>query len=216
MSRRRFSPLTVAALAAAVLAVLGGVVVATRLGHYLVVSDPLASSDAIVVLDGRTPARELEAAALYERGLAPRVIVSLPRDLLPEAARQLSGLPASQEQAVRVLRHRGVPAEAIVRMPTVVDNTEQELAVDFEYAQQQGFRRLIVVTSPPHTRRVRIVWNARYQADVAALVHPTPYDPFDAARWWHSRYSLEAAVHEAGGIVNFLLGSPLPTFQRRS
>ncbi len=42
-------------------------------GAWLVVADPLVVSDAIFVLEGRTPEREVEAAALYHRKLAPIV-----------------------------------------------------------------------------------------------------------------------------------------------
>lgn len=71
---------------------------------------------------------------------------------------------------------------------------------------------MILVTSPVHTRRVRTIWNARQSGAIAALVHPTPYETFDARRWWRSRYGVEAAAHELFGIAHFRLGSLLPTF----
>ena len=71
---------------------------------------------------------------------------------------------------------------------------------------------MIIVTSPSHTRRVRMIWDARHGATLAALVHPTPYETFDARRWWRSRHGVAAVIHEVGGIVNFRLGSLLPTF----
>ncbi len=132
-----------------------------RLGLFLVVADPLQPSDAIFVLEGKTPAREVEAAALYRRGLAPRIVVAHARDPMP-LARRLSGEPTPQERAVRALAHLGVPPEAVVRLTREAENTQQELAADFEYARAQGFRRVILVTSPVHTRRVRVIWRARY------------------------------------------------------
>jgi uncharacterized SAM-binding protein YcdF (DUF218 family) len=183
-------------------------------GLYLVAGDALAPSDAIVVLDGMTPAREVEAALLYRQRLAPVVMVARARDPSP-LARRLAGEPGPQERSVRALEHAGVPRRAIARMDRTVENTAQELQVDFEHARAQGFRRVILVTSPEHSRRVRIMWNARHQATVPALIHPTPYDTFDAANWWRSRRSLERGLHELGGILHYRVGSPLPTFDRR-
>ncbi|HKX05958.1 MAG TPA: hypothetical protein VJX71_25930, partial [Methylomirabilota bacterium] len=45
-------------------------------GHVLVVEDPGAPSDALVVVAGGTPGREARAAALFRSGAAPRVLVS--------------------------------------------------------------------------------------------------------------------------------------------
>jgi uncharacterized SAM-binding protein YcdF (DUF218 family) len=183
-------------------------------GSYLVVADQLERSDAIFVLAGTGPTRLVEAASLYRRGLAPVVVLSLPPDTV-RVARELAGEPAPQERALRALVHAGVPRPAIARLDRVVENTDEELGVDFDYARAQGFRRVILVTSPQHTRRVRMIWDARFQTALPALVHPTPFDEFDAARWWRSSRSLEKVFYELAAIAHFWLGRPLPTHDRR-
>ena len=103
-------------------------VVATRwLGPWLVVSEPLGHSDVIFVTDGQTPQRELEGAALFLEGWAPRVAITLPRNTLSDEVRRLADDPLPQERASRVLLRRGVPDAAIVRLGRIVDNTLQEL-----------------------------------------------------------------------------------------
>jgi uncharacterized SAM-binding protein YcdF (DUF218 family) len=197
------------------LAIIAAIVVgAPALGLFLVVADHLAPSDAIFVLDGGTPARELEAAALYHRRLAPRVLIAMPREPLDGVTRRLAGQRSAQEHAAWVLQHVHVPPTAIVRLKTVVENTEEELQVDHAHARAQGWRRIIIVTAPYHTRRVRLMWDRRYQRDVRALVYPTSYEDFDPARWWRSRRSLEATAHEVFGMLNYLVGTPLPTYDR--
>src|SRR6266704_1664987 len=168
------------------------------LGAALVVTDALQPSDAIFVLDGVTPVRELEAASLYRLGYAPRVVVARGRDAI-SVARQVSGEPSRQERAVRVLVHVGVPVAAV-----------------FAFATKQGLRRVILVTSANHTRRVRVIWNSRYERRIPALVYPTSWEAYDARRWWASRRTMEETIHEALGIVHFMLGSPLPTFDPKS
>ena len=184
------------------------------LGPWLVVDEPLARSDVIFVTDGKTPQRELEGAALFLEGWAPRVALTLPREPISEDVRRLAGEPAQQEHSARILRRRGVPEAAIVRLERMVDNTEQELQADFDYARGQGFRRVIIVSSPYHTRRIRVIWRSRFEAEIPAVVRVTRYGPVDPARWWRSRRSLEEISHEVFGITNFLLGNPIPTFDR--
>jgi uncharacterized SAM-binding protein YcdF (DUF218 family) len=212
MRRPTARTLLVLLVVAAIVVALGAAAL-PAVGRYLVVADPLVPSDAVFVLSGKTPARELEAAQLYRRGLAPRVVLTRGRDPIAQA-RALAGEPTPQERAALALQHTGVPPSAIVRLTTVVDNTEQELRVQSEYARAQGFRRVILVSSPAHTRRVRVIWNARYEAVVPALVHPTAFERYEPERWWRSRAWLEDGLHELIGIGHFLVGSPLPTYSR--
>src|SRR3989442_9975120 len=164
---RRGAPLRLRGLFTALL-VLG----VRAVGPFLVVADRLEPSDAIIVLEGGTPAREVEAAVLYRRELAPVVVLALARDPFP-VARQLAGEPILQERAARALEYAGVPRHAIVRLERQAGNTPPELQVDFPHAPPPGFRRLFFVTSPQHTRRVRVILNARDQARIPGLVHPT-------------------------------------------
>jgi uncharacterized SAM-binding protein YcdF (DUF218 family) len=203
---RRLIPLLVVTVIAAAVVVPGF----PALGTWLVVADPLAPSDAIFVLEGKTPAREVEAAALYHRRVAPLVAISHARER-GTLARHLAGQPSGQDVAHAALRHLGVPERAILRLQPEVDNTEEELDVIADVARARGFRRIVLLSSPSHTRRIRMIWDARPRP-ATALVHPTSYETWDAPRWWRSRHGVESMVHELGGMANFRLGSVLPTF----
>src|SRR5439155_14400351 len=104
---------------------------------------------------------------------------------------------------------------AIVRLTQEVESTREELQEDFNYALANKFRRVILITSPYHTRRVRTIWDFQYESMMAALVSPTPFEPFDPDRWWRSRHELELSVHELLGVAHFLVGSPLPRYSPR-
>ena len=214
LPRSRRLALTLGVLGLVSLAVVVGA--ARWLGPWLVVNEPLARSDVIFVTDGKTPQRELEGAALLLEGWAPLVALTLPRDPVSEDVRRMAGEPTPQEQGSRILRRRGVPETAIVRLERIVENTEEELQVDCDYARARGFRRVIIVSSPYHTRRIRVIWRSRFEAEIPAIVRVTRYEPVDPARWWRSRRSLEEISHEVFGVANFLLGSPIPTFDRGS
>ena len=190
-----------------------GAIALPAVGVFLVVADRLEPSDAIFVLDGRTPERELEAAALYHGHYARLIVLTLPSDPVPPFAYQLAGAPSRQERAAVVLEHAGVPSSAIVRLRRIVENLDQELEADFAFARSKGFRRVILVTSAPHTRRVKLIWQARFGRAPPARVYPTPWEAYAPERWWQSRRYLEWTAQEIAGIAHFYLGSPLRTFE---
>jgi uncharacterized SAM-binding protein YcdF (DUF218 family) len=187
---------------------------AREVGPWLVVVDPLVKSDAIFVLDGKSPHRELEGAVLFREGWAPRVVISRPRSDLAEDVRRAFDLPPEREGLIRLLQRAGVPERAIIALDPIVDNTLQELQVDFEYARAHGFRRVIIVSSPYHTRRVRLIWRTRFEREIPAVIRATRYEPVESTRWWRSRRSIEDVIHEIAAIAHFYLGSPIPTFDR--
>jgi uncharacterized SAM-binding protein YcdF (DUF218 family) len=214
MTARRSRRLLLALVVCGLVPLVVAVAALRWLGPWLVVNEPLVRSDVIFVTDGQTPERELEGAALFLEGWAPRVALTLPRDRLSEEVRRLAGDDAPQDHASRVLRRRGIPEAAIVRLDRIVENTLQELHVGFDYARARGFRRVIIVSSPYHTRRIRLIWGSRFEHEIPAIVRATRYEPVDPSRWWRSRRPLEDVVHEVFGLTNFLLGSPIPTFDR--
>jgi uncharacterized SAM-binding protein YcdF (DUF218 family) len=202
-------------LALCVLAlVVGHFLLARAVGAWLVAVDPLVKSDAILVLDGKTPHRELEAVMLFRAGWAPRIIISHPRSDFPEEARREFELAPQQDGVLRLLRNAGVPQTTIVRLDPIVDNTLQELAVAFDYARGQGFHRIIIVSSAFHTRRIRFIWRTRFERELPAVIRATRYEMVDPTRWWRSRRSIEDVTHEIAAIAHFFLGSPIPTFDR--
>jgi len=214
MTRRR-KAVVAALIVVAVLIVVGIAChrpLLTLAARVLVVDDRPAHADAIVVLAGATPEREAKAAALYREGWAPRVVIS--RQALPENVRALLGLGVRsldlQEEAQLALETYGVPADRIVPLADPVSTTESELALVHRTAQALGYRRVILVSSPFHTRRVKLIWSRAGGERIEGLVVPTGNEEFTVEGWWRKRRVAEAALHEYLGIVMIYLGlSPL-------
>jgi len=204
--------LVVAALVLVALAVVAHGPALRLIGRALVVEDPVAKADAIVVVAGGTPSREDAAAALFREGLASNVVLSNPftpdrvRDLITMGVRRFD----YQGEARVVLEHRGVPAEAIVALPQSVKTTEAELKVVGELARSRGWRRVILVTSPQHSRRVKLAWSRQAPADIQSIVRVAQDDDFLDGDWWRQRRAAEAVLHEYLGLAAIYLGiSPL-------
>ena len=207
-ARRR---LAVAALLVAALLVLA--IAAHRpalrlIGQALVVEDVLAPADAVVVVAGGVPTREAAAAGLYKRGLAPLVVLS--NNFTPARVRELIALGARrldyQGESRLVLEKHGVPPDALVALSVPVKTTEAELRLVAEAARARGWRRVILVTSPLHSRRVKLVWTREASGAIEGLVAVVKEDDFPADGWWRKRRQAEAVLHEYLGLAAIYLG----------
>jgi uncharacterized SAM-binding protein YcdF (DUF218 family) len=204
----RARDLAVAALVVIALVVVGHGPVLRLIGRALVVEDPVAKADAIVVVAGGTPSREEAAARLFREGLAPDVVLS--NQFTPDRVRQLITMGARrfdyQGESRVVLEQRGVPAQAIVALSQPVKTTEAELKVVGEAARSRGWRRVILVTSPQHSRRVKLVWSRQAPADIESIVRVAQDDDFLDGDWWRKRREAEAILHEYLGLAAIYLG----------
>jgi uncharacterized SAM-binding protein YcdF (DUF218 family) len=211
MSRRRraVSGVLTALVLLGAAAVLAHGPILRSVGRALVVEDPLGRADAIVVVAGGTPSREAAAAALFREGWAPRIILS--NQFTPERVRELIALGIRrvdlQGEARLALEKHGVPAAAIVALGEPVRITETELRLVRETAQARGYRRVILVTSPLHTRRVRLIWAREARGQIEGLVVGARRgEEFAVDGWWRHRRMAEGVLHEYLGLLAIYLG----------
>ena len=205
-----------------VLVALCGLIVLLALGHQpilrlvaaaLVVEDPLEPADAIVVVAGGTPSREALAATLFREGWAPRLIIS--RAFTPAQVRELNALGVRpldlQGESRLALEKYGVAPNRIIALGAPVKTTEPELRLVHQVARADGYRRVILVTSPPHTRRVKLIWSRENrESRIDGIVAAAPNEDFAVDGWWRQRRAAEALLHEYLGLLAiYLRVSPL-------
>lgn len=193
----------------AILVVLAGAAaVFLGVGRWLVVEDPLVHSDAIVVLSGRLPERALEAARLYKGGYADQVWISPP----PSPAEELKAMHISYVGEdfynEKVLIVKGVPPDSIRILDEPDVNTEEEVRQIAATLRSAQLHSVIIVTSKPHTRRVRTIWRKLAGSDLRMIVRYPEDDIYDGARWWrHTRDGLDV-MRETLGLLNAWAGFP--------
>jgi uncharacterized SAM-binding protein YcdF (DUF218 family) len=176
-------------------------------GSNLSIEDPLTEADVIVVVAGRAPFQERAAADLYLQGWAPRVLISRaknPPGVEALVAMGVRPLDLQAESRAALLRF-GVPANAVVALSEPVRITEEELAVVQREARARSWRRLILVSSPEHTRRVKTIWYGRGPRDMGVIVRGSPYGRPEGV-WWRDRRLAEAVLHEYLGLAAIYLG----------
>lgn len=181
------------------------------LGAWLVVEDPLSSARAVVALGGELPFRAMEAASIYRQGWTSEVWLTRPPQDAGQAALRQLGIQVPNEEAYNraVLERLGVPVTAIRVLSRPAQNTAQEVQVIAEELQQAGGGQVILVTSKPHSRRVRATWRALIGETPHVIVRYATSDPYDADGWWrHTRDAL-AVSREVFGLLNVWAGFPV-------
>ena len=207
MRRRPLLTTLVAVLALLALAGLAHRPLLRAAGHALVVEDAGRPADAIVVVAGGTPGREARAAALFQAGGAPQVLVS--RQFMPTRVQTLHDLGIRpldfQGESVAALERFGVPRNAIVTLNEPVEITETELRQVVAAAKARGWRRVTLVTSAFHARRVRLIWSREAAGAVEAGIAVTPDECSTEDGWWRRRRCSEAVLHEYLGLFALYL-----------
>jgi uncharacterized SAM-binding protein YcdF (DUF218 family) len=179
-----------------------------HLGTWLVVQDPLAAADVIVVLSGRMPFRALEAARLYAQKIAPAVWITKPLGAGEDLATMNIPFVGEEAYSQKVLVAKDVPAPAIQILPDPILNTQQEIAEIGRIARQSHVQTVVIVTSSPHTRRVRTIWNRLVGDSPRLIVRHSLDDSFDAAHWWRNTQDALDVVREWLGLANAWAGFP--------
>lgn len=139
-------------------------------------------ADAIVILGGDEGDRALRALELYRGGYAPTLVLTGLE--YGEAAP-----PAALTWRADFLEARGVPRSAL-RFEVDSKNSYTEATNILALMRQQGWSAVIVVSDPPHMRRLAWTWGRLFAGSgldfVLVASNPQWWSPGD---WWRDEKS---------------------------
>jgi len=170
-------------------------------GRFLVVADLLQPADAVVPLGGGGVGRVAQAAVLVEDGYATWLVAT-------DAEIDLPGIRDSYSELVRQeAQWQGVAPERILVAPGVVETTCDEALAVRTLAQEQGWRSLLIVTDPFHTRRARLTFRTVFRGTgIIVAVRPVEDAEYDPEAWWHSADGLRDTWTEYAKLALYFLG----------
>ncbi len=157
-------------------------------------------SDAIVVLSGGTPQREVEAADLYLAGWAPRVLMTVESETDAVDVLRKRGIPVEThiELRRRILHSLGVPDSSVTMLDqTRATSTKMETELVKDWVVANSARRIIVVTSPFHTARASLIFRRSLREQgTEVLARPASHEAFEPNGWWRHREQLRNGFFE--------------------
>jgi hypothetical protein len=172
-------------------------------GELLIAGDSTpAHVDAAIVLQGSIAAESVRiggAIDLLQRGVADRVLVSVPKESywgqsVPPIARSYLERNYGRDLATRV---------DFCETSGDVNSTAQEAQAIGPCIQQHHWQSVVIVTSNYHTRRAGMIWRRMARHD-AATIHvwvEGVTDPEFQQPWWRHRQSAKIFVMESAKLV---------------
>ena len=177
----------------------------------LVVNEPLASADVIVVAVDADGGGVLEAADLVHSGVAKRVAVfsELADNMVQrEFARRGVSYEDEADRSTRQLNELGV--DDVERIPRSVSGTEDEGPVLADWCDQHQFRSVIVVSSSDHSRRLRRgLRRAMKGHPTKVTVRCARYLVFDPDRWWETHDGVRIEIEEIEKLLLDVVRHPI-------
>ncbi len=175
-------------------------------GYWLQLAENPRPADAIIVLAGSFE-RSLYAADLYQQHYAPRIYLSIPAHETLAGQLEALGIVLPDEVDIhkQILLKKGVPARDTLTFGHGSLSTAQEAAALKTQFAHPG-ASLLVVTSPYHTRRAKLILERAFaDTGISITVVATPYEEFHKD-WWRSQASARNTVLELAKIAYYYAG----------
>lgn len=164
-----------------------------------IIDEPPPTADAVVVPGGGVESRPFAAARLHAAGKAARVVFFR---VAPSTTTELGLAPTEQELTRRVLVRCGVRPDRMVEIGDDVASSRDEALAVREWVRRSGARRLILLTDPFHTRRVRWLYRKELEGTgVSITTMVAPHPRYTPANWWRHE---EGLIDFQNEVVKFL------------
>jgi len=205
--------LVVVALAAATIVVLPSVrePVLRAAGWALVINEPVAAADIIVISLDSGGAGALEAADLVKSGIATRVAVFTDPPSGEDHEFIRRGLPYEDEAARQIDQLKWLGVTDVVQIPRADKETTEGVAeVLSAWCDQHRFRSIVFVAARDPSRRLRRVLDRFMKGhSTRVTVQPERYSSFDPDRWWKSRSGVRTEIIELQKLMLEVILHPI-------
>ena len=163
------------------------------IGAILIVADPIAPVDAVVVLSGDDGNRLSMAADMRSKGFVDNLVIT-----------DSSSLASSR--LAREAQQAGFPSASIYITKLQVDSTLDEAIAVREFAQDKGWDALMIVTDPYHSLRTRIIFRRELAGSgIQIYVRPVVGHWFTSTNWFLRPDGWSFAFLEIIKLMNYLV-----------
>jgi uncharacterized SAM-binding protein YcdF (DUF218 family) len=153
-------------------------------------SSPLKEADAIIILGGDSGSRSLNGLELYKKGYGRYILLTGIENGEPGAMDYYLNWRA------QIFSNAGVERNNIL-FDKNSRNTWEEADNTFRLMQKLHWRHVIVVSDPPHMRRLKLVWDKVFKSpDLSYSLYPSTPTWWKADQWWSNETSAKFVFEE--------------------
>jgi uncharacterized SAM-binding protein YcdF (DUF218 family) len=147
-------------------------------------------ADLIVALGGDNGGRVHKAAILFKEGFAPLVLLTGMEGGYAKTRNDYLNWRA------RFLEEHGIPKTDLI-FDDVSGSSWEEAINTLHLMKTRDFDRVLVVSDPPHLRRLDWVWSKVFAGSGKEYrLIPSDMEAWDAAHWWRNEDSAQFVVME--------------------
>ncbi len=180
------------------------------IGEFLIHDDIPEKSDAAVILSTGIEyyPRLVEAASIYKKGLAEKIVINGNRKT--DSLRELEAMgfkPCCQwyENSLRILSLFDVPGEDVICVSAEdAYDTVTEAEIVGKEILSKGFNQIILVTSKSHTKRAKFIWKRIYRGKLSLCTVSAKTDPYDPCGWWRDGRQIRWVLSEYGSWIYYV------------
>src|ERR1017187_1934676 len=148
----------------------------------LIVEDPLQKVDAMFVLSGGGYDRGNEAARIFQSGYANKIICTGGNSFIELKVFKIDTLESDMTAAD--LKRLSIPDSLIIELRQGT-STKEESGIILNYCRQNQLKKVMVLSSKTHTRRIDEVFRKKFKtAGIELVIRGAPSSRFDEMRWW--------------------------------
>jgi len=165
------------------------------IGNYLIISDPLEKSDAILVLSGDTTKGErvAEAVKLFKKGYGKYLVLS---------GNKIAWDTYAVEPMKKEATSLRIPEHSIITIKSEAHSTIEEAKIILGVFKERHFKSMILVTSSYHTRRAKWIFLKVFNgSSIKISACPANNVEYDADRWWQKRESAKSLFYEYTKLI---------------
>lgn len=163
------------------------------LGAIMIVADPIEPVDAVVILSGDDGNRLVMAADMLDRGYVYRLVITN------------TNRPANR-RLLREAEQAGFNRQNIFITDMQVDSTLDEARAVLQFARDQGWTALMVVTDPYHSFRTRLIFQLEFRGSgIDIYVRPVVGHWFRSSTWFYYPDGWRVVFLEISKMVGYLL-----------
>lgn len=191
------------------------------LGNFLISVDSLENADAIFVLGGDSYDRGNTALQLFNAGYSDKIVCL--GENIPLIFKTI-GLTYAESELTRfhlistfncfnIPTRNNTPPEEKTALPDssvivlkIGTSTKEEVSAIIQYCNEKKLKKIILVSSKFHTRRVRMASSKKFKKEnIGLIIAGAGSSVYEEEEWWKSEEGLIMVNNEYMKLIYYLL-----------